>query len=58
MYTGSFFLNIQFDFPETIIEKVHRGGTTDVEGLVPPKVIDNSSETGKRDGNHLQLGDG
>ena len=58
LWTSFSFLNIPFNFLETNMEKVDRDGTTDVEGFVPPKIIDNASETGKRNGNDLQLGDG
>lgn len=53
-----FFLNILLDFPEMPWEELHRDGTMDMDGFVPPKIINDPSEAGKCDSNHLQLSEG
>ena len=41
---------------QVILEELNGDGTTDIKRFVPPKVINNPSQDGECESNHLQLG--
>ena len=53
------FPNIVLDYIGVVLKKQHWDGTMDIEGFVPPKLgpkkINNPSERGKCNCDHLQL---